>query len=94
MRPVTTFKTAWGKVKKDAGVTGRWHHNRHTFITNLAENGEAGDETIRISGPVSKQMLKNYSHIGQEAKRRAVDSLMKKPTKVPISVEATKESTM
>jgi hypothetical protein len=57
-------------------VTGRWHDNRHTFITDLAESGEASDETIRdIAGHVSKQMLKHYSHIRMEAKRRAVDSL-------------------
>lgn len=95
-RHVTTFKTVWAKVKKDAGVTGRWHDNRHTFITNLAESGEAGDETIRdIAGHVSKQMLKHYSHIGQQAKRRAVDSLVKKPenaTAAPNSIESAKES--
>jgi integrase len=79
-RPVTSFKTAWAKVKDKAGVKGRWHDNRHTFITDLAEGGEASDETIRdIAGHVSKQMLKHYSHIRMEAKRRAVDSLVRKP---------------
>ncbi len=96
-RPMTTLKTSWAKVKKDAGVTGRWHDNRHTFITNLAESGEAGDETIRdMAGHVSKQMLKHYSHIGQQAKRRAVDSLVKKQAAVvvleQVSNEAAKES--
>jgi len=75
-RPMTSMKTVWARVKKAAGVTGRWHDARHTFITDLAESGEAGDETIRdIAGHVSKQMLKHYSHIRMEAKRRAVDSL-------------------
>jgi len=38
-----------------------------------------GDETIRnIAGHVSRQMLKHYSHIGMEAKRRAVESLVSK----------------
>ena len=69
-------------MKQAAGVTGRWHDNRHTFITDLAESGEASDETIRdIAGHVSKQMLKHYSHIRMEAKRRAVDSLMVKVKK-------------
>jgi integrase len=76
-RPVVSLKTAWGNVKRKANVTGRWHDNRHTFITGLAESGEAGDETIRdIAGHVSKQMLKHYSHIGMEAKRRAVQALV------------------
>src|SRR5260370_12077259 len=45
-RPVPTLKTAWKNVRKNAGVTGRWHDHRHTLITELAENG-AGEETIR-----------------------------------------------
>jgi integrase len=79
-RPMVTLKTSWAKVKKDAGVTGRWHDNRHTFITDLAESGEAGDETIRdMAGHVSRQMLTHYSHIRTQAKRRAVEALVVKP---------------
>jgi integrase len=79
-RPATSFKTVWAAIKKEAGVTGRWHDNRHTFITDLAESTEASDETIRdMAGHVSKQMLKHYSHIRMEAKRRAVGALVKKP---------------
>ena len=79
-KSATTFKTVWTKIRKDAGVTGRWHDSRHTFITNLAESGEASDETIRdMAGHVSKQMLEHYSHIGMEAKRRAVAAIVSKP---------------
>lgn len=82
-RPVTTLKTVWTKVRSDAGLKGRWHDNRHTFITDLAESGEAGDETIRdIAGHVSNRMLKHYSHIRMEAKRKAVEALVKKPAEV------------
>ncbi len=57
-RPVVTLKTSWRNVKAKTGVSGRWHDNRHTLITDLAESG-AGDETIRdIAGHVSKQMLR------------------------------------
>jgi len=88
-KPATSFKTVWAALKKDIGITGRWHDNRHTFITDLAESGEASDETIRdIAGHVSKQMLKHYSHIRMEAKRRAVNSLMvKKPEKPAVEAE-------
>ena len=66
-------------ARKKANVQGRWHDNRHTLITDLAESG-AGDETIRdIAGHVSKQMLKHYSHIRMEAKRRALESIVPKP---------------
>lgn len=64
-------------IKSKAAVKGRWHDNRHTFITGLAESGEASDQTIMdIAGHVSKRMLKHYSHIRMEAKRRAVEALV------------------
>ena len=69
---VTTFNTAWDRIRRKAGVSGRWHDNRHTLITELAESG-AGDETImEIAGHVSRQMLSRYSHIRMEAKRKAL----------------------
>jgi integrase len=74
-QPVTTFKTAWRNAKKRADMHGRIHDLRHTVITELAENG-AGDQTIMdIVGHVSKQMLKHYSHIRMEAKRKALEGL-------------------
>jgi integrase len=78
-RPMVTLKTSWGNVRKNAGVSGRWHDNRHTLVTDLAESG-AGDETIRqIAGHVSKRMLKHYSHIRMEAKRKALEAIVPKP---------------
>jgi len=77
-RHVTTLKTVWNKIRENARVTGRWHDNRHTLITELAESG-AGDQTIMdIAGHVSKQMLKHYSHIRMEAKRAALESIVKR----------------
>ena len=79
-RPITTFKTAWRNVRKNTKVTGRWHDNRHTLITDLAESG-AGDQTIMdIAGHVSKRMLRHYSHIRMEAKRTALESIVKRQT--------------
>lgn len=78
-RPMVTLKTSWGNVRKNAGVSGRWHDNRHTLVTDLAESG-AGDETIRdIAGHVSQRMLKHYSHIRMEAKRKALEAIVPKP---------------
>jgi integrase len=76
---MVTLKTSWGNARKKAKVQGRWHDNRHTLVTDLAESG-AADETIRdIAGHVSKQMLKHYSHIRMEAKRRALEAIVAKP---------------
>jgi len=47
----------------------------------LAESG-AGEETIRdIAGHVSKRMLKHYSHIRMEAKRKALEAIVPKQLK-------------
>jgi integrase len=74
-RPITSFKTAWTKVRENAGVKGRWHDNRHTLVTELAESG-AGDEVIMsIAGHVSRAMLSRYSHVRMEAKRRALEEI-------------------
>src|SRR5438270_8175915 len=63
------------KVREKAGVKGRWHDNRHTLVTELAESG-AGDEVIMsIAGHVSRAMLSRYSHVRMEAKRRALDEI-------------------
>jgi hypothetical protein len=48
------------------------------LITELAENG-AGDQTIMdIAGQVSKRMLRHSSHLRMEAKRTALESIVKK----------------
>jgi integrase len=75
-RSITTLKTAWNNVRKNAKVEGRWHDNRHTLITELAESG-AGDETIMaIAGHVSRRMLTRYSHIRTQAKRTALEDVV------------------
>jgi hypothetical protein len=86
-RPVTTLKTAWQNLREKAKVTGRWHDNRHTLVTELAESG-ASDQTIMdIAGHVSKQMLKHYSHIRMEAKRTALESIVQKQPAKPAKPE-------
>ena|ERR1035437_1230648 len=63
------------RVRDEAKVVGRWHDNRHTLVTELAESG-AGDEVIMsIAGHVSRAMLSRYSHVRMEAKRRALDEI-------------------
>jgi hypothetical protein len=62
-------------VGDKARVVRRWHDNRHTLVTELAESG-AGDVVIMsIDGHVSRAMLSRYSHVRMEAKRRALDEI-------------------
>jgi integrase len=86
-RPVTTLKTAWQNLRKKANVTGRWHDNRHTLVTELAESGSSDQTIMDIAGHVSKQMLKHYSHIRMEAKRTALESIVQKQVPKPIEHE-------
>ena len=93
-RPQTSLKTAWRNARAKANVEGRFHDNRHTFVTDLAESG-AGDQVIQdLAGHVSKDMLKHYSHIRTEAKRRAVKALsVSKPEPAKdIAIQSNSES--
>jgi hypothetical protein len=48
---------------------------RHTFVSRLAE-GQNPDQTIMaLAGHVSRKMMERYSHVRNEAKRRAVEGL-------------------
>src|ERR1035437_6441011 len=90
-RHATTFKTVWTTVRADSAVSGRWHDNRHTLVTELAETG-AGDETIMaIAGHVSRQMLSRYSHIRMEAKRKALEEIVSKPAPAQQAPQPTAE---
>ena len=71
------WRTAWRKLPEACGLSGlRPHDLRHHAITRLAESSEASEQTIMsIAGHVSREMLEHYSHIRQDAKRKAVASL-------------------
>jgi len=78
-----SWRTAWRKLTKVAGLQGfRFHDCRHHAITELAES-QASDATIMaLAGHVSRKMLEHYSHVRQEAKREAVNTLSaKRPSK-------------
>jgi integrase len=90
-RPVTTLKTAWTNLRKRAGVKGRLHDARHTFITELAESG-VGDQTIMdLAGHVTPQMVKHYSHIRMQTKRDAVQQIWLKQQNASTESQATEQ---
>jgi integrase len=75
-QPIGAWRRAWRVACEKAGVKYRWHDQRHTFVSRIAENPRVSEETIRaLAGHVSKQMLQRYSHIRSEAKRAAIDAL-------------------
>jgi integrase len=75
-RPMQGWKSAWSRVRREAGVQARWHDLRHTLVSRLAENPTISEETIRaLAGHVSSQMLSRYAHIRAQAKKAAIASL-------------------
>ncbi len=74
-RPMTTLKTAWSSLRREAGVGCRLHDLRHTALTKMAEAGSPESTTRALAGHMSRAMLERYSHIRLEAKRRAVEAL-------------------
>jgi hypothetical protein len=49
-------------VRDKAKVVGRWHDNRHTLVTELAESGVEDEVIMSIAGLVSRAMLSRYYH--------------------------------
>ncbi len=94
-RPVTSLKTAWDTVRREAGVHCRLHDFRHSFCTKLAEAGVPESTMLDMMGHVSTTMLRRYSHIRAQARRDAIDMLESRqnsvgvPTKVPTLNEST-----
>jgi integrase len=77
-RPIKSWRTAWRRAVKEAGLNIRFHDLRHTCITKLAE-GQASEQTLMsIAGHLSRKMLEHYSHIRMAAKRTAL-----KPSQSP-----------
>ena len=88
-RPMGSWKTAWNTACKKAGVKYRWHDNRHTFVSRLAENPNVSEETIRaLAGHVSLRMLQRYSHIRLQAKRAAIEAVERSYSRSPAAGES------
>jgi integrase len=70
------WRSAWRKLTEEAGLVGlRPHDLRHHAITKLAESPASEQTIMAIAGHVSREMLEHYSHIRQEAKRKALEAL-------------------
>jgi len=71
------WRSAWRTLTAKCGLKGlRPDDLRHRAITKLAESADAREQTIMsIADHDSVEMLRYYSYIRQEAKRKAVASL-------------------
>lgn len=76
--PVGDWKEGWEAAKKRAGVTCRFHDLRHTGCTRMLEAGvpfSVVSEIMGWSASTAVRMAKRYGHIGQSARRDAVNKL-------------------
>jgi integrase len=79
-RHCTTIKRAWKELTVAADLIGlRPYDLRHTAITTILQDPEVSEETAKsIAGHISARILRTYSHIRIDAKRAALDALMRK----------------
>jgi integrase len=87
-RPIRSWRTAWRRAVKDAGLNLRFHDLRHTCITKLSE-GQASEQTIMaIAGHLSRAMVEHYSHVRMAAKRAALEAITKQAqiSDIPVGV--------
>ena len=75
-RPMTSWRSAWRSMRKEAGLEGlRFHDGRHTAVTTLCEKG-VPDWVIQAQvGHVAPEMMKTYSHIRRQALNLAGEAL-------------------
>jgi integrase len=75
-----SWRSAWRSLTKEAGFPGlRFHDLRHSFITLMAEHGVPLPVVQSMVGHMSPQITRHYTHISNEAARRAVELLDQKP---------------
>jgi integrase len=73
-RPMKSWRTAWRKLTKSAGLAGfRFHDLRHTFITTHAEIGTPIQVLMATAGHLSQKMTELYTHISQRSMEEAAE---------------------
>ena len=85
-RPVGSLKRGWEAVRRAAGVNCRLHDLRHTFCTKLAEAGIPEQVMLDMMGHVSQAMMKRWSHIRLETRRRAIEALERAGAEISVGV--------
>lgn len=76
---VSGIKRQWNEVRTASGL--KWfrpYDTRHTAITRWAEGGMTSTDIMALAGHVSQRMMLHYTHISQQAKRRALEAAVGK----------------
>lgn len=71
------FRKHWAKALAEAGIEDfRWHDLRHDCASMLINNGVDLFTVGQVLGHRSQQTTARYAHLGIEAKKAAIDSVM------------------
>jgi integrase len=74
------WDSAWTSLTEEADLAGfRFHDLRHTFITQMVEQGVPLGLIQAMVGHISTRMLKHYTHVTSGAARKAVEALDAEP---------------
>lgn len=77
-RPARGWRTAMDKLLEKAQIKITPYSFRHHCITTLYENPDVSEETIEaIAGTIPATLKRHYSHIRNDAKRKALQALEK-----------------
>ncbi len=77
-KPITSWKVAWIRVRKNAEVDCRFHDLRHTCVTRLLEQKVAFPVVASLMGwspATTTRMAKRYAHFADSATRQAMETL-------------------
>ena len=77
-QPIGDWKEAWEAAKIRARISCRFHDLRHTGCTRMLEKGMPLSVVADIMGWSASTMAKmaeRYGHIGNQARRAAIDAL-------------------
>lgn len=77
-RPMTVsgIKRHWQEVRQASDITWfRPYDLRHTSLTRYAESGAPIAVMMSLAGHVTRKMVDHYTHISEQAKRKAVQNV-------------------
>lgn len=61
-RPRTSNRTAWRRLRRELGISGRWHDHRHTATSRLIRAGHPPFAVQKKLG-MSPKIVDRYSHL-------------------------------
>jgi excisionase family DNA binding protein len=87
--PIKDVKRAFSSAIRKAGIRGlRFHDLRHTYASRLVANGVDIITVRDLLGHYSVEVTQRYTHSNEAQKRKAVETLYRKPQEGPEDVRA------